>query len=99
MNKEIFVHRPHDYPGLIRRWKKIARVSRLKFSKVGEFDGFGVYEFRSPNLNQTDGIYMSAGIHGDEPGAVEGLEMGGNESGSIGSNAGDYFSLLKPMGL
>lgn len=73
MKKEIFVHRPHDYPGLIKRWKKIARVSRLKFSKVGEFDGFGVYEFRSPNLNQTDGIYMSAGIHGDEPGAVEGL--------------------------
>ena len=63
----------HNYSLLISRWRKLSKILGLKMTKMLTFDGYPVYEVRSPCINQTQGIYLSAGIHGDEAGAVEGL--------------------------
>jgi murein peptide amidase A len=73
MNFEFQRHRVHDYKFLIRRWSSLAHKARLKgsvFCKVEEFD---LHYFASPALSNSAGIYLSAGIHGDEPATTEGL--------------------------
>lgn len=64
-------HRAHDYLHLVRRWRAVAKQARLKlepFASAGDFD---VLMLRTPCTGK--GIYLSAGIHGDEAGATEGL--------------------------
>lgn len=73
MKKFFSYARVHHYPDLLRRWRKISRAAGLKMSKIISSDGLPVYEVRSPALAQTNGIYLSAGIHGDEAAGVEGL--------------------------
>lgn len=41
--------------------------------KLARADGFDVFALTTPSLGATGGIYISAGIHGDEPGSTEGL--------------------------
>lgn len=66
-------HRAHDYAFLVRRWLAVARKARLKLEEFARVDGHGLYCLRSPALGGRGGLYLSAGIHGDEPGATEGL--------------------------
>jgi protein MpaA len=66
-------HLCHNYSYLMRRWRMLGKKAGLKFSKIGEADGYPCYEIVSPTLSSKDGIYLSAGIHGDEAGAVLGL--------------------------
>jgi hypothetical protein len=66
-------HRAHDYPHLIERWRAVAARAGLvmrRFAKGPEFD---LYCVRSRKLPRDGTIYISAGIHGDEPGATEAL--------------------------
>ena len=63
----------HNYSLLMRRWRTLCKKAGLKFSRVGEADGYSCYEICSPTLSKNEGIYLSAGIHGDEAGAVLGL--------------------------
>ena len=63
----------HNYSLLIRRWRVLCKKAGLKFSKIGEAYGYPCYEIVSPALSKNEGIYLSAGIHGDEAGAVLGL--------------------------
>jgi len=67
-------HRAHDYRYLIRRWRAAIRNRGLKTKLYGELDNYPVYfmETRKP-LAAHPWIYLSAGIHGDEAGATEGL--------------------------
>ena len=63
----------HDYEMLIRRWKKICKLSNLNFHEVENMDGYPCYEICS-SLTDTQNInYISAGIHGDEPASSAGL--------------------------
>ena len=62
----------HDYPRLIRRWRKVARAAGLKMTAFGQADGYEVFQLVSRQTPE-GGIYFSAGIHGDEPAATEGL--------------------------
>lgn len=67
------MHRSHDYRFLVQRWRTVARASGLRlqrFSSAGKYD---LLVARSPALGQTGGIYISAGIHGDEPASAEAL--------------------------
>ena len=50
----------------------MAKKAGLKFSKIVA-SSYPCYEVFSPTLSKSDGIYLSAGIHGDETGAVLGL--------------------------
>ena len=68
--------RAHDYKHLITRWREVARKTGLRMSKFAEAGGFPIYCLRSPAQVATQpapSIYLSAGIHGDEPASTEGL--------------------------
>src|SRR4051812_26372789 len=65
-------HRSHDYRFLIKRWRTVARGSGLVMRRYSEVGGYPVYFVRSKELPASGAIYMSAGIHGDEPGGTEG---------------------------
>ena len=66
-------HRVHDYRHLIQRWRAVARSARLRFSPLAESDGYTVWQVASRKLAVSGAIYISAGIHGDEPAATEAL--------------------------
>jgi len=66
--------RPHDYPDLIRRWRKVAKTAGMrlrKFSKAGGYDLYALEHTRAGKDAPT--LYFSAAIHGDEAASAEGL--------------------------
>lgn len=66
--------RAHEYPHLIRRWRQVARTTGLVLTPYAASGGWDLYflEPRRPRPN-VPALYLSAGIHGDEAGATEGL--------------------------
>lgn len=62
-------HRSHDYTLLIREWKALAERGGLKMRKFVKMGEHALYAVTSPekkgDTRQT--IYISAGVHGDEP--------------------------------
>ncbi|MCE9612341.1 MAG: DUF2817 domain-containing protein [Chthoniobacter sp.] len=66
-------HRAHDYRHLIARWRAVARTARLPLRRLVSTKLHDLYYLRSKALSAAGGIYISAGVHGDEPGATEGL--------------------------
>jgi len=66
--------RAHDYAFLIRRWRKLARRAGLRMVKYAEAGGYELFYLESIQPEEAaPAIYLSAGIHGDEAGATEGL--------------------------
>ncbi len=65
------IHRAHDYAHVIRRWRVVARRAGLKLEPFAEAGDFEVFTLKTPASEL--GLYISAGIHGDEAGATEGL--------------------------
>lgn len=66
-------HSSHDYRYLVSRWRKVAREAGLKMAPFAEESGHQVFAIRSGTLELRGGLYLSAGIHGDESGATEAL--------------------------
>ena len=66
-------HRVHDYRHLVRRWRAIARGAGLKLEEFARQDEYPVYCLRTPGDPSKGSLYVSAGIHGDEPAAPEAL--------------------------
>jgi len=64
--------RAHDYAWLIKRWRVLAKREGWRMRKFAQADGFPVYVIESPSRSGSS-LYLSAGIHGDEPAATEGL--------------------------
>jgi len=62
----------HDYQRLVRRWRRVARVAGLKMTAFAQAGGYEVFRLTSRESAE-GGVYLSAGIHGDEPAATEGL--------------------------
>jgi murein peptide amidase A len=74
MGRRVQHGRVHDYQYLIRRWRAIAVKCGLVLKKYGKASGYDLYFLRSKVVTaDAPAIYLSAGIHGDEPGATEGL--------------------------
>ncbi|MFM8655553.1 MAG: M14 family metallocarboxypeptidase [Chthoniobacterales bacterium] len=70
---EIAAHlRAHDYAWLVKRWRVLAKREGWRMRKFAQADGFPVYVIESP-ARSGPSLYLSAGIHGDEPAATEGL--------------------------
>lgn len=67
------LHRVHDYRHLIARWRRVAREAGLAFRPLATGDGYDLFWIETPRLTGTAGLYLSAGIHGDEPAAPEAL--------------------------
>lgn len=65
--------RCHDYPFLVRRWRQAARAAGLKMTAYALAGGFEIFRLVSQKLPTTGGLYLSAGIHGDEPAGTEAL--------------------------
>lgn len=66
------LYRCHDYAFLIRRWRKVARAAGLAMHRYASASGYDLFELRSRH-SPDGGVYLSAGIHGDEPAGTEGL--------------------------
>lgn len=66
-------HRAHDYRFLIQRWRAVARAAGLPLRKLASTEQHDLFYLRTKALAATGGIYISAGIHGDEAAATEAL--------------------------
>jgi protein MpaA len=66
-------HRAHDYAFLIQRWRAVAARAGLIMRPFAVESGLRIYCVRSRRMPAEGGIYISAGIHGDEPAATEAL--------------------------
>ena len=67
------LHRSHDYRHLIARWRAVAREAGLRLRPLAKDDSFDLFYLETPSLAENAGLYLSAGIHGDEPAAPEAL--------------------------
>lgn len=65
------IHRAHDYADLVRRWRAVAKRTGAKLEAFAEAGPFKVFCLRTRATGP--GLYISAGIHGDEPASTEGL--------------------------
>ncbi len=55
------------------RWRSVARGAGVKLQVIATAGELPVFVLKSPALSGGDGVYFSAGIHGDEPGSCAGL--------------------------
>jgi protein MpaA len=67
-------HHAHHYGRLIARWRAVAKSMGTRLRIVARTEsGEAIYCLKTPALEATGGIYISAGIHGDEAASTEGL--------------------------
>jgi hypothetical protein len=94
-------HRCHDAAHLIRRWKAVGRAARLVCRTICQAAGFPVLALHSRRDRRAgDGIYLSAGVHGDEPAAVCGLLAWAEENEERLAQANVFLvPLFNPGGL
>jgi len=73
MQTENAAHlRAHDYAWLVERWRALAEREGWRMRKFAQADGFPVFMVESAR-RPGPRLYLSAGIHGDEPAATEAL--------------------------
>ncbi len=91
----------HDYRRLIRRWRSLVASTELCMKKFTIFDGFPCYEVSTSGLSKSrQVVYLSAGIHGDEPASCEGLLRWAEGSLSILNKLSFIiYPCLNPWGL
>ena len=91
--------RSHDYGHLARRWRKVARAAGLQMNVFSQVSGYEVFVLVSPQLCP-GGIYLSAGIHGDETAGTEGLlRWAESNPGILRKLPCVIFPCLNPWGL
>lgn len=61
------MHRAHDYRHLLSRWRAVCRRAGLRLRRFGEAGEHPLHYIRTPALSAAPGVYLSTGIHGDEP--------------------------------
>ena len=100
MSDDVPGQHSRDYPLLISRWQALAQTLGLvveTFAAVGAYELFYV---RSPAWKPEGGLYLSAGIHGDETGAIEGLyTWAALEGAHLQALPVIIFPCLNPFGL
>lgn len=92
-------HRCHDVPHLLKRWQAVARAARLTVQTVHLSGGYPVIFVSSP-ASAGERIYLSAGVHGDEPAPVSALLEWAEENGRLLRQLPvAIFPLFNPAGL
>jgi hypothetical protein len=90
----------HDYKLLIKKWRALVRKNGWKIKKIAESADMPIYEVFSGKEDSGNLVYISAGIHGDEPASVWALyswfEM---QSESHNELSFMIFPCLNPFGL
>jgi hypothetical protein len=67
-------HRAHDFDALMSRWQAVAEAAGLEPEVLAQHGGYSVVGYRSTcEWDNTSGLYICAGVHGDEPAGVWGL--------------------------
>lgn len=67
-------HRAHDARHLIQRWRVLARKAGCTVQALCEVEGLPVLTLESAAARAgAPAVYISTGVHGDEPGAAWGL--------------------------
>ena len=90
----------HHYPHLIKRWRVLAKKMRLRIRKFATMDEQPCYELSSGRDISECQLYLSAGIHGDEPAGTEGLYAWANKNWKILSKIPVLiYPCLNPWGL
>ena len=91
----------HDYESLVRRWRAVARKCGLQCKAFAEVGGLPVFLVGARlGRPRRAALYLSAGIHGDEPAATEGLvEWAENSSDILRTGEVLIFPCLNPWGL
>lgn len=67
------LHRVHDYHHLVQRWRRVAKRAGLRLRRLASTEGFDCFYLATAHLSSSHGLYISAGIHGDEAAAPEAL--------------------------
>lgn len=57
-------HQAHDYGALIRQWKSFAKRAGIRMESYVELGGYEVFYLETAAAD--GGVYLSAGLHGDE---------------------------------
>jgi len=92
--------RAHDYRWLVKRWRAVVAKSGWRMRKFAEADGLPVYGIESSPQAAETRLYLSAGIHGDEPAATEALfTWVERRAASLGQISLLIFPCLNPWGL
>jgi hypothetical protein len=93
-------HRSHDYRFLTQRWRALARTARLRLRTLSIVGSTPVFFLRSGALKSEGGIYISAGIHGDEAASTEALVTWAEQNAErLRSLPVILFPCLNPWGL
>jgi len=71
--KWLSQHSAHDYTLLMKRWKKLAKKAGLEIVSLCQQEKLETIAVRGSGGGDREGLYLSAGVHGDEPAAVWGL--------------------------
>ena len=94
------LHRAHDYQHLVTRWRRVARAAGLRLRPLAQDDGFDLFYVETPQLAGNSGLYLSAGIHGDEPAAPEALVRWAEKNAArLATMPLLIFPCLNPWGL
>ena len=93
-------HRCHDYVQLVRRWRAVARAAGMQLRFLASAGDYKTWYLKSKSLCKTGGLYISTGIHGDEPGSVEALiTWAEKNSRKLQQLPCIFFPCLNPWGL
>lgn len=60
-------HSCHDYDLLTARWKRLAQKTGLEIVLLANQSSYDIFSLRGGGESRGDGVYLSAGVHGDEP--------------------------------
>lgn len=90
----------HNYRHLVARWKSLARRAGLRLRPLATADGFPLFYIETRAAAHAEPAYLSAGVHGDESGATEGLlAWAESESARLRDLPLLIFPCLNPWGL
>ncbi len=96
-------HSAHDFDAAMLRWEKVATAANLRKTVLSEDEGgFPVIAFEtSTPTNAATGLYLCAGVHGDEPAGVWALLEWAEENidALLNSIGAVIFPCFNPSGL
>lgn len=93
-------HRCHDYTELTRRWRRAVRGTGLDMKVLFETAGFEVWAVQPRRERPAPALYLSSGVHGDEPAAALGLlEWAENHPEDLARLPLRLLPCLNPWGL
>ncbi len=93
-------HRSHDAGHILSRWRKVARRHGLVLETLYQQADWPILMLTTRRPHADLPLYLSAGVHGDEPAGVAGLLAWAESTEKLPSAGGlVIFPLLNPWGL